>query len=136
MCVCTLPAHPRGPVHARPVQEPWSAASVLGAGEAIKFGVSLFNIGMWPGASEAPQGSLSERMCSLILDSGKMAVPAFIYLVCARASATVPSGAQRPLPMAALPLSLPFPPPGWALPTRIEWALPGGDVNGRCLAEL
>jgi hypothetical protein len=100
------------------LREEWSAASVLGIGELIKFVIALGCIGVWTSASEAPPGPLSERLghllrgalapspqgegetdvCRCVLksrglavrvrvrassraDSGKMAVPAFLYLV-------------------------------------------------------
>lgn len=63
------------------LKEPWSAASVLGAGEALKFSVSLAAIGAWQGTSEAPASSVRERLSFLVLHSAKMSVPAVIYLV-------------------------------------------------------
>lgn len=51
-------------------------AQVLGAGEAIKFGVSLGAIGTWEKASEAPAGTLGQRLHFLINHSVKMAVSA------------------------------------------------------------
>ena len=55
-------------------------ASVLGIGEAIKFVIALGCIGMWSSASEAPAGPFTSRLIYLISHSGKMAVPAFLYL--------------------------------------------------------
>lgn len=63
------------------LKEDWSMASVLGAGEAIKFVVSLAAIGSSASASEAPEGPLSERTCYLLRHSAKMAVPAVLYLM-------------------------------------------------------
>lgn len=62
------------------LRETWSMASVLGAGEAIKFVISLACIGVWDSASEAPAGGLTSRLPYLLVNSGKMAVPAFLYL--------------------------------------------------------
>jgi len=62
------------------LKEDWSAASVLGMGELIKFVVSLVSVGTWAGASEAPDGPVLTRLAYLVRNSGKMAVPAFIYL--------------------------------------------------------
>ena len=50
------------------------------AGEFLKFLIALGCIGTWTGASEAPAGPLSERLPWLLANSGKMAVPAFLYL--------------------------------------------------------
>lgn len=70
------------------LKEDWSMASVLGAGEAIKFVISLACIGAWDSASEAPAGPLTSRLPYLLAHSGKMAVPAFL---CASAGArTIP----------------------------------------------
>ena len=62
------------------LREDWSMASVLGIGEAIKFVIALGCIGMWSSASEAPAGPFTSRLIYLISHSGKMAVPAFLYL--------------------------------------------------------
>ena len=62
------------------LKEEWSIPSVLGAGEAIKFLIALVCIGASSSASEAPAGPLSQRLPYLIMTSGKMAVPAFLYL--------------------------------------------------------
>ena len=66
------------------LKEDWSMASVLGAGEAIKFAISLACIGAWDSASEAPAGPLTSRLPYLLTRSGKMAIPAFL---CASAGA-------------------------------------------------
>ena len=62
------------------LKEDWSMASVLGAGELIKFCISLAAIRARDGASEAPPGPLPDRLRYLIRNSGKMAVPAVLYL--------------------------------------------------------
>lgn len=62
------------------LHEEWSLASVLGAAEMIKFAVSSTAVGTWTGASEAPPGALAGRIRWLVLNSEKMAVPAFLYL--------------------------------------------------------
>ncbi|KAL1523077.1 hypothetical protein AB1Y20_018037 [Prymnesium parvum] len=62
------------------LHEEWSFASVLGVGEVIKFGISLTVIARTRDASEAPPGTLQDRTKWLLLNSGKMAVPAAIYL--------------------------------------------------------
>lgn len=62
------------------LREEWSMASVLGVGELIKFLVSLAAIRASTANSEAPEGPLSERVSFLLRHSGKMAVPAGLYL--------------------------------------------------------
>merc|ERR1711871_806694 len=62
------------------LREDWSLASVLGVAEILKFGVSAAAIGLRTGASEAPPGLVGERMQWLVMHSGKMAVPAALYL--------------------------------------------------------
>ena len=44
---------------------------MLGMGEAIKFGISLYMIAQKQDASEAPPGPLQERARYLLLNSGK-----------------------------------------------------------------
>ena len=63
------------------LHEGWSFSSVLGVGEAIKFAISLYMISQKCDASEAPPGPLQERTRFLLLNSGKMAVPAILYLM-------------------------------------------------------
>ena len=62
------------------LKEQWSAPSVLGMGELIKFVISLSAISGWASTSEAPAGTLAERVGWLLANSLKMAVPAFLYL--------------------------------------------------------
>ena len=62
------------------LRESWSSASVLGAGEAIKFAISLAMIAHTSSNSEAPSGALSQRLGWLLANSIKMAVPAAMYL--------------------------------------------------------
>ena len=62
------------------LKEDWSFSSVLGAGEALKFGISLAVINASADGSEAPVGPLRGRVAYLVRHSGKMAVPAFLYL--------------------------------------------------------
>ena len=62
------------------LHEDWSFSSVLGVGEMMKFTLSLSMIAREPEASKSPQGPLRKRVYYLILNSGKMAVPAGLYL--------------------------------------------------------
>ena len=59
-------AKPSGPLHARHGGSPWSARTAPARASSS--------------ASEAPAGPLSQRLPYLLMPSGKMAVPAFLYL--------------------------------------------------------
>jgi len=64
------------------LHEPWGAASVLGAGEVIKFCLSLVMIMGDPANSEAPRElPIGARLRFLLTNSAKMAVPACMYLI-------------------------------------------------------
>jgi len=62
------------------LHQTYSFSSVLGAGEAIKFVISLCMIARRADASESPAGPLHTRTSWLLMRSGKMAVPAVLYL--------------------------------------------------------
>lgn len=63
------------------LHEPWTAQSVLGVGEFLKFGISLAMIASGPAYTEAPTDlNLSGRLHWLLMHSAKMAVPALMYL--------------------------------------------------------
>jgi UDP-sugar transporter A1/2/3 len=63
------------------LHEQWTAQSVLGFGELLKFAISLGMIASSPAHTEAPgELPLTGRLHWLLVNSGKMAVPALMYL--------------------------------------------------------